>query len=593
MNKFLLEFILEPLNIDHIYGIRSDIEAAFRSWIIKCNYDYENVLVAVFKDRIIISANLDSSLDDIMDNVEDFILSLKTHDAMRWNKSSFDFYRPLINLLCFYGDNSIGISLGNLKSKNKTLINYTKEVEIASADDYFTKIDEYLILDYDLNYNNILSQIKKKSAAIGKVARFENTKLKRLTLVGCKFDIIDGEFPIELNNLPDGIIENTIKNHSLLFPLYYESGELSNQFLILYKKGSDKNRVKSSTINMIANELSEISHIFNRDISKNLEDYLPKLNWLSDVEPIGSLYEKSERLSSYIEKIALEISLADEMTNDLVRASHIMKADLATETVKRYNNLKGIMAYEMLKNNENSIGEYIKEQYLPNRMGDTPNTLGGKILSIADKMDDITGLAVLDLLKDYWIFARDRVDGTINILVGLNPIISISSLIENSLLVYTEKSIGVFDYNTIYKELMDVFKLRYKVLLRNIGIDSRLIDDALIEDDFVIRINLESLTELNKLLKTDLKEFIYDIIYYRIAIFKAEPIDDNLSEIETRTLEIANYANNNAKSLEEFFNYLYDYKNEVYDFINYYRSHEISSASKRLSNKIKEMWENV
>jgi glycyl-tRNA synthetase len=88
------------------------------------------------------------------------------------------------------------------------------------------------------------------------------------------------------------------------------------------------------------------------------------------------------------------------------RAAQLSKADLATSMVIDFTSLQGVMGREYYKINHgkdddaqaDAVATAIYEHYLPRYAGDeTPKTLAGLIVSLADKLDSIAGLFAVGL----------------------------------------------------------------------------------------------------------------------------------------------------------------------------------------------------
>ena len=78
---------------------------------------------------------------------------------------------------------------------------------------------------------------------------------------------------------------------------------------------------------------------------------------------------------------------------ELKRAAQLCKCDLVTGMVTEFTELQGVMGreYARLDGEKESVSEAIFEHYLPRFAGDIlPQTEPGRILSIADKIDNIT-----------------------------------------------------------------------------------------------------------------------------------------------------------------------------------------------------------
>src|SRR5262249_5794549 len=116
-------------------------------------------------------------------------------------------------------------------------------------------------------------------------------------------------------------------------------------------------------------------------------------------ESLGSLFDKVERL------MGLSVYLASEMDSGLKeivhRAAYLSKADLLTGMVGEFPKLQGVMGgeYARIQGEPELASAAVREQYLPRFAGDElPASTGGKILSLADKMDTIAACFGIGLL---------------------------------------------------------------------------------------------------------------------------------------------------------------------------------------------------
>ena len=74
------------------------------------------------------------------------------------------------------------------------------------------------------------------------------------------------------------------------------------------------------------------------------------------------------------------------------RAAKLCKADLLTGMVGEFPELQGIMGGEYAKHDGESevVSQAIREQYLPRSIeGELPRTIGGQVLSLADRLDSL------------------------------------------------------------------------------------------------------------------------------------------------------------------------------------------------------------
>ena len=134
--------------------------------------------------------------------------------------------------------------------------------------------------------------------------------------------------------------------------------------------------------------------------------------------------------------------LADRLGIDkahISRAALLCKADLTTAMVFEFPELQGIMGryYSMLDKENPAVSEAIYEHYLPRNANDSlPQTSTGILLSLADKMDSITGFFSIGIQptgsQDPYALRRQAI-AVLNILLNSDFDISLREIIDIAL----------------------------------------------------------------------------------------------------------------------------------------------------------------
>jgi glycyl-tRNA synthetase beta chain len=119
-----------------------------------------------------------------------------------------------------------------------------------------------------------------------------------------------------------------------------------------------------------------------------LADRVDKLKGVTFHQKLGTLYQKTERMTKLIDKLA--DGLADREA--CRRAAHLSKADLLTGLVGEFPALQGIMGGEYARHDGESaqVSQAMGEHYLPRAMeSGLPSTREGHLLSLTDRLDTI------------------------------------------------------------------------------------------------------------------------------------------------------------------------------------------------------------
>jgi glycyl-tRNA synthetase beta chain len=157
-------------------------------------------------------------------------------------------------------------------------------------------------------------------------------------------------------------------------------------------ESKDPGQVISGNEKVIRPRLSDAAFFYETDRKTRLEDRIDRLKPIVFQEKLGSLYDKSVRVSALAEKIAGAIGSDPVLAK---RAAMLAKTDLVTEMVLEFTDLQGIMGeYYAANDGENpDVASALNEQYMPRFAGDDlPRTLTGCTLAIADRLDSLVGL---------------------------------------------------------------------------------------------------------------------------------------------------------------------------------------------------------
>ena len=107
------------------------------------------------------------------------------------------------------------------------------------------------------------------------------------------------------------------------------------------------------------------------------------------------MLDKTNRIGGLAEHLVSDAGLTGQDALDALRAAKLCKADLVTSAVIEFTSVQGVMgSYYALASGETSqVAQAIEQHYRPRFAGDeVPETLVGKVVALADKLDTICGL---------------------------------------------------------------------------------------------------------------------------------------------------------------------------------------------------------
>ncbi len=234
---------------------------------------------------------------------EQMIDSLSFPKPMRWGGNKIKFIRPIRWILCLYGDEVPDLEMFNLKASNITRghrflgNNY---INISSIDEYEQKLEEnFVILDDTKRREMIRTQIVQVATKLGGVYMEDEDLLEEVNYIIEFPTALYGEFKEEYLKLPKETIITPMKEHQRYFPVLDNDGNLLNKFITV-RNGNDYmlENVKKGNEKVLDARLSDAHFFYEQDISKKLEEYIPKLETIVYHEKLGTMYDKMLRLEN-------------------------------------------------------------------------------------------------------------------------------------------------------------------------------------------------------------------------------------------------------------------------------------------------------
>ena len=348
--------------------------------------------------------------------LKDSVMSLSFSKQMTWGDYNIRFARPVRWIAAIFGDKVVRFNVENVFSSDTTFgIRSTSMKPIKIP--VIKKLDDYMSFLYRKG-NVVLDPIKRREMILDSIKDIESIKWQNRLRVVVDEELLDevvnlvempnvlvGSFPEEYLYIPDEILIKAIQHHQRYFAVLDSSGKVAPAFIIVQNGVEDKNGdIVSGNERVLKARLSDARFFYEEDRKHGFDHWYKKLEGVIFYPGLGSMHNKSERLA----KNSIEIlrSLEEKRgakiitsTENLSRASTICKCDLVTNLVVEFPELQGLvgMEYAKEKGEEVDVARAVFEHYLPRFAGDLlPETDTGAILSIADKVDTITGMFLAD-----------------------------------------------------------------------------------------------------------------------------------------------------------------------------------------------------
>jgi glycyl-tRNA synthetase beta chain len=421
------------------------------------------------------------------------ITSLNFPKSMRWGEGDLTFARPIRWLLAILGEEVVRFSLGGLKSGNLTyghrFLQGKSPKKVPRSSDYWSVMKKgFVIVEAGARRKIIEEGLGKAGTREGKVLEDEELLEKIVYMTEHPF-VLKGKFNPRYLSLPREVLISSMREHQKCFSLVDKEEKLLPSFVAV-RDGDSKHIeiVKEGNERVLNARLADAEFFFEVDKKIPLEERVEALKGMVFQENLGTLHQKALRLVNLVRFIGQELRLKKRERDYAQRAALLCKADLLTEMVGEFPSLQGIMGreYARISGEEEGVAQAIFEHYLPRSSKDSlPQTVPGAVVSIADKLDSITGCFGLGLIpsgsEDPYALRR-QASGVLKIIEEKGFRVSLFSLFEKSI---AEWKGGI--NREINNEIKGFFRERIKTLLLEKNLSGDLIEAVIAAgfEDFI------------------------------------------------------------------------------------------------------------
>lgn len=402
------------------------------------------------------------------------LTNLPIAKPMRWGNSNIQFIRPVHTVTMLYGASLIkGELLGVASSrviKGHRFLG-TPKLTIKHADEYENLLEKSgkVIVDYARRKAIIKDQVEAIAVQEGGIADIDDDLLEEVTsLVEWPVTLV-GSFEKKFLNVPSEALIYTMKDNQKYFPLVNKEGRLMPRFIFVSNIIScDPAQVISGNEKVVRPRLADAEFFFETDKKQTLESRLNALSTVVFQNRLGSLNEKSERISKVAQFIAKLINTNEKHAQ---RAGLLSKTDLLTEMVLEFPDVQGVMGMYYAQNDgeHNDVAVALREQYLPCFAGDKlPTSLVACAVSLADKLDTLVGIFGIGLApkgdKDPFALRRAAI-GLLRIIIDKQLDLDMVTLIKLSHVEYSDK----LSNEHVINDVIDFLFARYRAIYQAKG----------------------------------------------------------------------------------------------------------------------------
>lgn len=214
--------------------------------------------------------------------------------------------------------------------------------------------------------------------------------------------LIEGQIETRFLALPPEVLATVMRAHQRYVPLKLRQAEqdplaLSAEATLLpsFLCISNGREESSATIRrgnerVLKARLADAEFFLGVDRACPSQERLQQLERVQFAEGLGSLRQRSERLSWMAEHLIATLPLASAAASAAARAASLCKHDLVSQMVGEFPELQGSMGgkYLLAEGENRATALAVAEHYLPRGAGDAlPVSEAGAVVAIADRLE--------------------------------------------------------------------------------------------------------------------------------------------------------------------------------------------------------------
>ncbi|MBI2791512.1 MAG: glycine--tRNA ligase subunit beta [Gammaproteobacteria bacterium] len=328
--------------------------------------------------------------------IEDALNSLPATKRMRWGASGIEFLRPLHWLTIMHGANALPINVFGLTASDITYghrFHFPNPLTLSHANDYVQTLKEAKVMaSFQERQAYILQAIQNLSEQNQGQAIIESELLENVTgLVEWPVPLF-AHFDKTFLDVPQEALISSMQNHQKCFPMISGEKLLPTFILISNTQASPIDNIIVGNERVMHARLSDAKFFYDQDRKAPLVTRLEQLKNMLFQKKLGTLYDKSQRVSKLAGQIGKSINAS---SHHCERAGKLCKADLLTEMVFEFPELQGIMGYHYALHDgeHHDVALAIKESYLPRfAKDDLPLSPVGMSVALSDRLDTLIGI---------------------------------------------------------------------------------------------------------------------------------------------------------------------------------------------------------
>jgi glycyl-tRNA synthetase beta chain len=315
---------------------------------------------------------------------------------MRWGNGEYSYIRPVHSLISIFDGAPLPITIFGVVSGVTTVGHRTLEpgtLQITSHNDYVSKLELARVVVDPMRRRHVMAERARILAnEVEGTPSIDASIWSQWQYLTEYPGVVRAEFRKEYLALPEEVLVTVMRVHQKQLPIRDSQGRLTSYFLAVLDNEADPEGNAAYGNSFVTNaRFADAQFFYETDRKRPLADRVEQLSHLQFQEKLGNYSEKTLRIQQIVSVLSGELGIDP---HEPMQAARLCKTDLVTEMVKEFTDLQGKVGgiYAREEGLPDGVWQAIYDHYLPVNIDDElPRTIGGAIVSLADKMDTLVG----------------------------------------------------------------------------------------------------------------------------------------------------------------------------------------------------------
>jgi glycyl-tRNA synthetase beta chain len=319
------------------------------------------------------------------------------------------FIRPIRWVVAVLDGKPMKLTIASIASGNVTRGHRflgSNAIRVSGFADYEKKLHSNGVIIRPTRRQEKITKELEAFAKKGSYRLHEDAELRELVTYLNEFPtVIQGDFDPAFLSLPDEILVTVMRDHQKYFAVEKKNGELAPHFLAVINSDKDsKGIIRAGHERVLRARFADARFFWETDQKCRLADYLPKLERVTYESRLGSYRDKVERVRAtarWLTEQWFNLGMHQAHVAEADRAAELAKCDLATEMVREFTELQGVVGglYARAQGEPDEVADAVYDHYRPVGLEDPiPRNLTGCAVALADKFDSVVGCLAVGIV---------------------------------------------------------------------------------------------------------------------------------------------------------------------------------------------------